>query len=1230
MKLKTKEKLKNKGIDKNIESKNPDNCYNFDDCYEKLIFEIKNFKAKNFKKDSKKIFKLLYFTKYIESIEYSLSNSKISFLWKNNTFMTNFLTELELYEDFNEPIIKIVEVLCGNFSNSKKIQKMLKYLKDYENESNIYLKQKLCSFYSIQLSKNNKKILFCICLQKDENIKVNTASSHIYFVSVTEERNFDKIGLDFINKYILKDDKNFPYIEFDKSGYFMTKELLFKDRKNYNNVEVCFPLQNLSLEKRTIFKTEIINNKTYHYFNKAEDFIISEINNSIISQVENDQYEEIIKEAINGRFWKDIQLSNQEKEKIFPSQPFIISGRPGTGKTTVILVKLFSIYYNFYLKKEKRKEDIEIKKINNSNLNNEKKFTSELRVVFTSFSQDLCKEQMKSFIQMVKNVDYISYKEDKNKIPNLNPFSFNEIGKKKIEEISSFRDVSSYPIFVNFRKIMFMIDGSLTFQFFKRKDLRTFENPDDSMYLYDEDKIYECNNYYILSDENFKHNFINFFYTSPELVKDYPIVYLKESNEKTFDKFYNNYLNNGTDLAKKLKELDLNSIEIYAQYISIIKGSFTSHLYSTNCITLEDYKRKGKKITDSLRHEVIYEICMEYENYKRKSGYFDIQDLTNFLIREVLIELNNIKLIDYLFIDEIQDLTVSQIFLLILISKYCKIYAGDTCQTISKVNRFRFSELNNIFYNFQKIMPDFDSVVSSNLTLNYRLNSKIMNLSTYMAYFMRECFPNTLDKFQDDFSIKVTEHKPMLIGNINSLFDIFSDDNMNEVKNLTLSSLHCFICRDKKIKRELTEYQVMPKTIEESKGLEYDIVIVYNFFSSSKCFTLWDKLFRETNLEEEENNDDDYIVQKLEETLSKENLSELIKSLRLTQFYENMDERAIKNKIINELRCMKFPNLKTDFDIHKNFDFCSELKQFYVIITRPRTFLLFYEERDISNFSFFNRMINNGIIKDLSHLGNQMDYIDEIINYYERNEMLCKDKGEMKRLGDRKFNEERYEDAAYFYGKAGEENFQKKAKIYLNYKIIKEEKRNHKMSWDELKQLIYEILNYIKELKQLRIKIFEDKENIEAFCYLNLEEFDKAIKLYKKKRMYNEIGEIYFYKIHDYEKAFEYYEKIGNVANAIKSLDKSEKIGKFSKIFEFINNENNCVLLGLSEYYNNYKKYINDLFISYYSKERYIKNIFNQNIENEIKNEESKEEDINEENEEEKEENEESEKKEEK
>ena len=1166
--IKIKEKKKNKAKENNLNT-----IYHFNENYEKLNYEIQNFKSKNFKKDSNKVLKIKYFTKYLESLNYSLENSKITFLWNKHFFLNQFLSELEIYPKYEEPITKIIEVLCGNFSNSKKIQKMLKYLKDYENESNIYLKQKLCSFYSIQLFNSNKIILFCICLQNDNNSNPKTGSANIYFVSITEEWNFEKDALDFINKYIFSDDEKFPYIEFDKSGYFMSKELLFSDIKKDNCIEVCFPLKNILTEKRTIFKMDIINGKMFPLFNEAKDFITSEINNSIISQVENDEYEDIIKESINGRFWKDIQLSNQEKDKIFPSKPFIISGRPGTGKTTVILVKLFAIYYNFYLKKEKRKEDYLIKKIN---LNNEKKYTSKLRVVFTSYSQELCKEQMKSFIQMVKKVKTLKFK---------------EMSEIKMKEISSFRDVDSYPIFVNFRKIMFMIDGSLTFQFFKRKDLKIYENPDDSLIYFDEEKKYECNNYFILSEENYKNNFINFFYHSPELDKDNPVIHLKESNENTFDKFYNNYLNNGTDLSKKLKELNLKSIEIYAQYISIIKGSFTSHLYPTNCITLEDYKKKGKKITDSLFHEVVYEICIEFENYKRKSGYFDIQDLTNFLIRQVLIEFNDIKLIDYIFIDEIQDLTVSQILLLILVSKYCKIYAGDACQTISKVNRFRLSELNNIFYNFQKVLPDFDSVVSANLTLNYRLNSKIMNLSTYMAFFIRECFPNTLDKFQDDFSIKVTDHKPMLLSNIGLLFSIFKDEKNNLLKNLTLSSLHCFICRDKIIKNKLIKKNVMPRTIEESKGLEYEIVIVYNFFSTSSFYYLWDKLFREENLNELIKDSDSSIL-KIENILIKEDLIKLVKSLKLKQFYFDMGESEIKDKIINEFKIMKYPNLKNDFDIHRNFGFCSELKQFYVIITRPRTFLLFYEEKDIKNFSFFNRMINNGIIKKVN---NDFIYIDEIINYYEKNKMLCKTKEEMKIFADIAFDEEKYEDAVYLYGKAGKENYQKKAIIYMNYKIIKEEKRNHQqLSLDELKKLNHDTLKYINEIKILKPKIFEDNENIEAFCYLNLEEYDKAIELYKKNKMYNQIGDIYYNKLNNYEKAFDYYKKGGNVSNAIKSLVKSDQYGYIIKLFEYLNDNNNCIQLGLSDYYNNYKKYINNYFNYFYTPNRYIKDIYNE------------------------------------
>ena len=84
-----------------------------------------------------------------------------------------------------------------------------------------------------------------------------------------------------------------------------------------------------------------------------------------------------------------------------------------------------------------------------------------------------------------------------------------------------------------------------------------------------------------------------------------------------------------------------------------------------------------------------------------------------------------------------------------------------------------------------------------------------------------------------------------------SIFSIFNKDKTENdlIKNLTLSSNHCFLCRRKKTKEELKKKNVLPRTIEESKGLEYDIVIVYNFFSESPFYSLWDKLFRDDNFE---------------------------------------------------------------------------------------------------------------------------------------------------------------------------------------------------------------------------------------------------------------------------------------------------------------------------------------------------------------------------------------------
>ena len=131
--------------------------------------------------------------------------------------------------------------------------------------------------------------------------------------------------------------------------------------------------------------------------------------------------------------------------------------------------------------------------------------------------------------------------------------------------------------------------------------------------------------------------------------------------------------------------------------------------------------------------------------------------------------------------------------------------------------------------------------------------------------------------------------------------------------------------------------------VQQSKGLEFEMVIVYNFFSSSKLQGLWHNIFSKLNGGINDSINQSSIVQ-LNSILCQENINRLIETLNLKNIYENLKPNDIKEKLISELKTFVYPiDLNNTYDKHEIFEFCSELKQFYVIITRAKTFLVFYE-----------------------------------------------------------------------------------------------------------------------------------------------------------------------------------------------------------------------------------------------------------------------------------------------
>ena len=548
------------------------------------------------------------------------------------------------------------------------------------------------------------------------------------------------------------------------------------------------------------------------------------------------------------------------------------------------------------------------------------------------------------------------------------------------------------------------------------------------------------------------------------------------------------------------------------------------------------------------------------------------------------------------------------------------VYAGDTCQTISKINRFRFSELNNIFYAFGKVITNYPKVNNAYLSLNYRLNSKILRLSTFMAYLMKLLFPNALDKFQDDFSIKIIDQKPIYLKHIDLIIDNIINTHIS--KDYTLAANHCFIYNNYIDGEELDKLygdKIYKLNVEQSKGLEFEMVICYNFFTSSKFQNIWEKIFK--NLREENENYSSSINSsskiKLEEILYQENLHYLIETLHLRNIYTNLSDEEIHKKLIKELDGFIYPKLSIDFDTHEFFEFCSEIKKFYVIITRPKTFLVFYETNlNKGRDSFFELMKSKSIeiiVEEENGNNTQEQFLNNVSNYFNNINLRVKSHEELRILGNKEFNEGHYSRAIYFYKTSRHSLLASISEVFYNEEIINERTNINDENDLELKNINEKIVNNITSILKIHEKnnlyniIQKDNNRINISNILQLiinylgksliflKRNDEVIELlknilikyflfvrfstlklnllYRKNNNINEMGMVYYKYKKEYQLAFECFNSISNYKYALNSLIKK---GNISEVFDYINKI--AFYLGIIGYNDIYLKFVNIYF----------------------------------------------------
>jgi superfamily I DNA/RNA helicase len=319
----------------------------------------------------------------------------------------------------------------------------------------------------------------------------------------------------------------------------------------------------------------------------------------------------------------------------------------------------------------------------------------------------------------------------------------------------------------------------------------------------------------------------------------------KEVNYERFSSSYWPHFN--TQLTKML-----DSSRVFTEIISHIKGGPQALEAGDGKLSSEDYVLLSESRVSSLnRHEreIIYKVFQNYEKMKVINGDFDMADLVIDLHRRLRVHRYAGDEIDFVYVDEVQDLTLSQIALFKYICKNVEegfVFSGDTAQTIARGIDFRFQDIRSLFY--KKFLLESKSCGHNkriekgeisdifHLSQNFRTHDGILKLSQSVIELLYHFFPQSIDVLQPETSFIYGE-APTLLGtgnNQNTISTIFGKSGKAERSFVGFGAEQVILVRDDHVRKEITNYvgkQALVLTIVECKGLEFQVVIMHNFYS---------------------------------------------------------------------------------------------------------------------------------------------------------------------------------------------------------------------------------------------------------------------------------------------------------------------------------------------------------------------------------------------------------------
>ena len=450
------------------------------------------------------------------------------------------------------------------------------------------------------------------------------------------------------------------------------------------------------------------------------------------------------------------------------TEPIIVLGRSGTGKTTCCLYRMVQEFLNHH------NEHSELP----------------LRQLFVTKNKFLCEKVEKQFKKLIASQSLVNdvYKD---LVQNLDKGDMNDLMH------------SSCPLFLTLDDFLQRMECSLY----------------DSM-------EYSLCDFTTFNDDNLSCN----------SARDNQMCLSAVGTKITADHFINHMWK-----SVRGKGAILDPELVWMEIKSFIKGSKPS-----GELSLKEYVGLSPKVApnypDPESRQKVYEAYTRYKRLREtmipkkldKKRVYDECDLVFQLYHKLLNgNYGDEWLFDGLYVDEVQDFTQCEVLLLI---QSCKptsrlFLTGDTAQTVMRDVSFRFKDMKTSF--FKQIMPKAPQI--HELTINYRSHSGVLNLAKCVLKILEENYPHAIDRVPSDNGM-FPGPTPKFIKPCDSDFlKLMIAANVRDPvsENISLGFHQAVIVRTEssKDKSPFDKDENLMFTIYEAKGLEYDDVLLYNFFS---------------------------------------------------------------------------------------------------------------------------------------------------------------------------------------------------------------------------------------------------------------------------------------------------------------------------------------------------------------------------------------------------------------